>query len=764
MYLFKHFILPAAMIASASLIAMATDPADYVNPLMGTDSKISLSNGNTVPVVALPWGMNQWMPQTGKMGDGWSYTYASDKIRGFKQTHRPSPWINDFGQFAIMPVTRSLKIGEDNRASWFSHKSEESRPYYYKVYLSEYDVTTEITPTDRCAYFRFTFPEEDNSYVVIDGYDRGSWIKVIPEERRVIGYSTKNSGGVGHNFRNYFIVEFDTPFEQEFVWNNGNEIQPGKTELKGNHVGAAIRFNTTRGQHVGAKVATSFISPEQAELNLAEIGSRSFDQVKADARDRWNEVLGAIEVTGDDPDQLKTFYSCLYRTALFPHKMHEVDAHGNIIHYSPSTDQTEPGYLYTGTGFWDTFRALFPLVNLLWPDEAEKMQQGWLNFYNESGFYPEWSSPGHRGCMVGNNSASVIADGILKGLAGDDQDAIKKMYEGMVHGANNVHPRVQSSGRYGHEYYNTLGYVPYNVGINENVARTLEYAYDDWCIYQTAKLLGRPQEEIDLYRSRASNYANVFDKESGLMRGRNEDGTFQSPFSPFKWGDAFTEGNSWHYTWSVFHDIQGLIDLMGGKDRFVATLDTVFALPPIFDDSYYGGTIHEIREMEIANMGNYAHGNQPIQHMIYLYGYAGEPWKTQYWARQTMDRMYRATPDGYCGDEDNGQTSAWYVFSALGFYPVCPASDQYVLGAPLFKNARINLANGKKVNIVASNNSPERPYMKSMKLNGKEYTHNFINYDTLLKGADINVIMDSKPNTRRGTSAADAPYSMSNEK
>lgn len=755
------------MIASAamtSVSAVTTDPADLANPLMGTDSKISLSNGNTVPVVALPWGMNQWMPQTGKMGDGWSYTYASDKIRGFKQTHRPSPWINDFGQFAIMPVTRSLRIGEDNRASWFSHKSEEARPYYYKVYLSEYDVTTEITPTDRCAYFRFTFPEEDDSYVVIDGYDRGSWIKVIPEERRVVGYSTKNSGGVGRNFRNYFIVEFDTPFVQDFVWDNGNEIQPGKNELSGNHVGAALRFNTTRGQQIGARVATSFISPEQAELNLAEIGSKSFDQVKSEAKDRWNEVLGAVEVSDDDPDNLRTFYSCLYRTVLFPHKMHEIDAQGQPVHYSPSTDRTEPGYLYTGTGFWDTFRALFPLVNLLWPDEAEKMQQGWLNFYTESGFYPEWSSPGHRGCMVGNNSASVVADGILKDLAGNDRGAIEKMYEGMIHGANNVHPHVQSSGRMGHEYYNSLGYVPYNVGINENVARTLEYAYDDWCIYQTAKRLGRPQEEIDLYRSRAGNYANVFDAESGLMRGRNEDGTFQSPFNPFKWGDAFTEGNSWHYTWSVFHDIQGLIDLMGGKERFVATLDTVFALPPIFDDSYYGGVIHEIREMEIANMGNYAHGNQPIQHMIYLYGYAGEPWKTQYWARQTMDRMYKATPDGYCGDEDNGQTSAWYVFSALGFYPVCPASGQYVLGAPLFKNARINLANGKKVEISAPNNSAERPYMKSMKLNGRDYTHNFIDYDTLLKGARINVTMDSKPNTTRGTSPGDFPYSMSNEK
>jgi predicted alpha-1,2-mannosidase len=441
--------------------------------------------------------------------------------------------------------------------------------------------------------------------------------------------------------------------------------------------------------------------------------------------------------------------------------MHEVTAAGETVHYSPSTDKVEKGYLYSGTGFWDTFRALFPLVNLLYPDEATKMQSGWLNFYRESGFYPEWSSPGHRGCMVGNNSASVITDGILKGLS--EAGTEEALYEGMLYGANHVHPRVSSSGRAGYEYYNKLGYVPYNVGINENAARTLEYAYDDWCIYQAAKKLGRPQEEINLYRQRSKNYANLFDPETKLMRGKNEDGTFCNPFNPLKWGDAFTEGNSWHYTWSVFHDIQGLINLMGGKKEFVAKLDTVFTLPPIYDDSYYGGVIHEIREMEIANMGNYAHGNQPIQHMIYLYGYAGEPWKTQYWARQTMKRLYMATPDGYCGDEDNGQTSAWYVFSALGFYPVCPASGQYVLGAPLFDKATISLQNGKKIEIVSENNSDTNLYMKSMRLNGSNYTKNYLEYNTLIKGAKINCVMDSKPNTSRGIGASDVPYSLSNE-
>ncbi len=756
----KSIITACAGLMLAANASAVTSPVDYVNTLMGTDSKISLSNGNTVPSVALPWGMNQWIPQTGKMGDGWAYVYNSDKIRGFKQTHRPSPWINDFGQFSLMPVTGGIRIDEDRRASWFSHKAEDARPYYYSVYLADYDVTTEFTPTDRCAYFQFTFPEGKDNYVIVDGYDRGSWIKVIPEENTVVGYSTRNSGGVTKNFRNYFVIKFDKPFDSNWVWEE-NELQPGKTELRGNHTGAAIGFNTARKEKVGAKVATSFISLEQAYQNLKELDGKSFAQTRDEAKARWNEVLGAVNIEDDNIDDLRTFYSCLYRTVLFPHKLHEVTADGRTVHYSPDNGKIEDGYFYTGTGFWDTFRALFPLVNLLWPEEGAKIQDGWLSFYRESGFFPEWSSPGHRGCMVGNNSASVVADAMLKGIGTPGNE--EEYFAGMVHGANNVHPRVASSGRMGHEYYNSLGYVPYDVNINENAARTLEYAYDDWCIYQVAKKLGRPADEIALYKKRAGNYANLFDPETGLMRGKNKDGQFAPNFNPLKWGDAFTEGNSWHYSWSVFHDVQGLINLMGGNKKFTAQLDKVFELPPVFDDSYYGGTIHEIREMQIADMGNYAHGNQPIQHMIYLYNYAAEPWKAQYWSRQTIDKLYHPTPDGYCGDEDNGQTSAWYVFSALGFYPVCPASDQYVLGAPIFKKATVNLQNGKKVEITADKPSSENCYVKSMRVNGKNYNHNYLDYATLTKGAKINFNMSDTPNTSRGIRPEDAPYSLTNE-
>lgn len=754
-----------ALLAATSFFAARAQkeefsPVDYVNPLVGTQSSFELSTGNTYPAIARPWGMNFWTPQTGEMGNGWQYVYTDNKIRGFKQTHQPSPWINDFGQFSLMPVVGAPKFDQNERASWFSHKGEEAKAYYYKVYLAEHDVVVELSPTDRAALFRFTFPESKDSYVVVDAFDRGSHIEVDAANNRITGYTTRNSGGVPRDFKNYFVVEFDKPFEYVATFADG-ELKENATEQTENHTGAVIGFATRKGEQVHARVASSFISPEQAAVNLRELGDDSLEVLKEKGRKAWNEVLGRIEVSGGDLDQYRTFYSCLYRSTLFPHKLYEIADNGEVLHYSPHNGKVEKGYFYTGTGFWDTFRCLFPLLNMLYPSENLKMQEGLLNVYRESGFFPEWASPGHRGCMIGNNSASVLADAWMKGVRVEDPQTL---FEGLVHGANNVHPRVSSTGRRGHEYYNTLGYVPYDVDINENAARTLEYAYNDWCIYRMAKELNRPKEEIDLYASRAMNYRNVFDPETRLMRGRNKNGEFMKPFSPLKWGDAFTEGNSWHYTWSVFHDPQGLIDLMGGEEEFVEMLDSVFIVPPVFDDSYYGGTIHEIREMTVMNMGNYAHGNQPIQHMIYMYDYARQPWKAQQHLREVMDRFYSATPDGYCGDEDNGQTSAWYVFSALGFYPVCPATDQYIMGAPLFKKAVIHLENGKTFEISAPENSAENFYIDDMKLNGKRYTRNYITHGDLMRGGRMDLDMSAEPNTRRGIGDKDRPYSFSLDK
>ncbi len=760
MSIFKTCLSVLALVSAMNASALdKPSPVDYVNPLVGTQSKVSLSTGNTYPAIALPWGMNFWMPQTGKMGDGWAYVYTADKLRGFKQTHQPSPWINDYGQFAIMPITGKPVFNEDERASWFSHKAEVAKPYYYRVYLADHDVVTELTPTERAVMFRFTFPETNHSYVVVDALDRGSSVKIIPSENKIIGYTTRNSGGVPDNFKNYFVIKFDKPFTYKAAVADG-QIKQGTTEATVNHAGAIIGFKTKRGEQVHARIASSFISPEQAELNLQELGNLSFEQIKEQGRQTWNKTLSRIEVEDNNVDHLRTFYSCLYRSVLFPRSFYEKDANGKIVHYSPYNGKVLPGYMFTDTGFWDTFRCLFPLLNLVYPSMNVKMQEGLVNAYLESGFLPEWASPGHRGCMVGNNSASVVADAYLKGLRGYDAETL---WKAVTHGANAVHPMVSSTGRLGWEYYNKLGYVPYDVKINENVARTLEYAYDDWCIYQFGKSLGKSEKELAQYKKNAMNYKNVFDRETNLMRGRNQDGKFQTPFSPLKWGDAFTEGNSWHYSWSVFHDPQGLINLMGGKQTFVQMLDSVFNVPPLFDDSYYGGVIHEIREMQIMNMGNYAHGNQPIQHMIYMYNYAGQPWKAQYWIREVMDKLYTAQADGYCGDEDNGQTSAWYVFSAMGFYPVCPGANQYVIGTPYFDKMTLHLENGKTMTITAQNCSQENKYIQSLSINGMPSTKNFFTHDQLTQGGNIQYVMGSTPNKQRGINDSDAPYSFTKE-
>jgi len=736
---------------------------DYVNPLMGTDSKYTLSNGNTYPAIATPWGMNFWTPMTSPMGDGWTYKYNENKIRGIKQTHQPSPWINDYAAFSLMAVTGELKFEENDRASWFSHKAETVKPYHYKVYLADYDVVAEVTPTERAAQFKFTFPESDASYILLDGFLQGSMVRIIPEERKIVGYCRNNHGGVPSNFHNYFVAEFDTDFELIHTWGDNWKLQKNSVHSEGQHVGAIVGFKTKRGDVVHVKVASSFISPDQAELNLTrEIGLDSFAETKAKAKSAWEKELSRILIEDTNTDHIKTFYSCLYRVLLFPRKFYELNGKNEIIHYSPYNGEILPGYMFTDNGFWDTFRAVFPFFNLMYPELNGKIMKGLANTYKESGWLPEWASPGHRDCMIGSNSAINIADAFLKGSINDADDTAV-LLEAMLKNAKINEGRPHKSvGREGVDYYNKLGYVPYDVGINENTARTLEYAFADFNIAKMAEKLAKPDIAEKFYKQ-SLNYKNVFDPSTNLMRGKNEDGTFQEPFNPLKWGDAFTEGNSLHYTWSVFHDVQGLIDLMGGNEAFISQLDNVFEMPPDFDDSYYGKTIHEIREMQIVNMGNYAHGNQPIQHMIYLYNYAGAPYKAQKRIREVLTTLYSATPDGYCGDEDNGQTSAWYVFSSLGFYPVTPGVDQYVIGSPLFNKAILTLENGNKFSITAKNNSNKNYYIHSASLNGEDYGNGYVRYDDIQNGGDLIFNLADTPNKKWGSNQENIPYSLSRE-
>ena len=629
----KKFVVRSILLSLLSLHVQAQEISyvDYVNPLVGTLSDFELSSGNTYPVISRPWGMNSWTPQTGKMGDGWQYTYSAKKIRGFKQTHQPSPWINDYGQFSVMPmVGDSVIFDEDKRASWFSHKAEQAKPYSYSVYLADYDTEVEFAPSERAAAFSVKYGEQSTMqarWLLVDAFDGGSSLSQL-DAYTLVGISRKNSGGVPSNFANYFVVRFTHPI---------TELRTQTTQDKQglSHSMVAVRLNAEERAQT-FYVASSFVSEEQALINLKEVLGQSVKAVAEIGRAEWNKLLGRIAVKGEE-QKSRTFYSNLYRCLLFPRRFYELNQRGDTIHYSPYNGKVERGYMYTDTGVWDTFRALFPLINLVYPEEGAKMQEGMLSAYRESVFFPEWASPGHRDCMVGNNSASVVADAFLKGLGRVDTTELIK---GLLKSTENRHPQVKSTGRWGHEYYNKLGYIPCDVDINESAARTLEYAYDDWCIMQVLKRAKADSAQIQLFKKRSLNYRNLYDKSSGWMRGRTKQGDWEKPFSPYKWGGVFTEGNAIHYTWSVFHDVQGLIDLMGGEKAFINKLDTVFTMPPLFDNSYYGFTIHEIREMQIMNMGNYAHGNQPIQHMIYLYNYAGAPNKAQKRIREVMDRFY----------------------------------------------------------------------------------------------------------------------------
>ncbi len=764
-----------ALVAPAPILAQATSngamqpqdqpSVDLVNPLMGTDSDYTLSYGNTYPAVAVPWGMNFWTPVTGKTTSGWGYTYDANKINGIKQTHQPSPWMNDYAAFSLMATTGALKVKEDERASWYSHKAEDSRPYSYKVYLADYDVTAEVAPTNRAAQFRFTFPQSNDAHIILDGYAGGSMVSIDKAKRRITGYVRNNHGGVPDNFHNYFVAEFDHDFTVSQTWDGKGQVSATPTH-EGDHVGAVVSFKTRKGEQVGVKVASSFISLEQAERNLrGEIGGDGFDQTKTKAKAIWQREFDRVQVTDPNLDNRRIFYSALYRMLQFPRMFHEVDAKGQTVHYSPYDGKVHPGFLYTDNGFWDTWRAVFPFFALMYPERDSEIMQGLVNTYKESGWLPEWASPGHRDVMIGSNSANLIADAYLNGVRGFD---VETLYEAMVKNATTSQGRpvdkkgkvVGAVGREGVEYYNRLGYVPYDVGINENAARTLEYATADFSISRLATALGKT-EEAKLYATRAQNYRRLYDTQSGWMRGRNKNGSWSTPFSPYKWGDAFTEGNALHYSWSVMQDVQGLADLMGGREAFVKRLDSIFTTPPIFDDSYYGQTIHEIREMQIVDMGQYAHGNQPIQHMTYLYDWAGAPWKTQYHVRDVMKKLYSPAPDGYPGDEDNGQTSAWYVFSALGFYPVTPAVGQYAIGSPLFQTVKLTMPSGKTLTIEAANNGPGNVYIQSASFNGTPHDKPWLTRAALQQGGTLRFVMGPTPNTAWGAAKADAPFSMS---
>jgi predicted alpha-1,2-mannosidase len=748
-----HWLL-AATLSLAAVGTAAPALVELANPLQGTDSIVEFSGGNTYPAIALPFPMNVWAPYTQPSRDPFYYQYRQPRLRGLRQTHQPSPWIGEYAAFALMPVSGKLALKEDDRASEFRHEGEIAQPSYYRVRLDTWKTVAEVTPTERGARFRFTFESPNEAYVVLDAFPGGSSVEILPAERTILGTCRNNRGGVPNNFTNYFVLVFDQPFAAHGVW-SPEAVQSGAAQLAGGHVGAYVRFNLRAGGMVGCKVASSFIGPEQARRNLQrEIGDATFDTVRQQAEQRWNEALGRACVEGGTETERRTFYSALYRSVLFPHKFYELDAQERPVYFSPYDGQIHAGYLYTDSGFWDTFRAAHPLYNLLFPEVSAEILQGLLAAYEQSGWLPSWSSPGHRECMIGNHAFSLLADAWVKGVRGFDA---QKAVTAMSHDANSEGP-VRSIGRDGVKAYNSLGYVP-SPDVREATAKTLEYAYNDYCAATLARAVGREAEAKDFER-RSANWRNVFDPQTGFVRGRKADGKWCEPFHPDEWGGPFTEGCPWHWNWSVFHDTQGLIQALGGDAAFVAKIDELFAVPPTVRVGSYGGLIHEMTEMIALQMGQYAHGNQPIQHLIYLYDYAGQPWKTQARIREAMTKLYAPTPRGLCGDEDNGQTSAWYVFSALGFYPVTPGHPTYAVGSPLFARATLTLPGGKKFVVHAPGNAPERVYLQSARLNGKPFDRAFLTHEEVVGGGELRFKMSAAPNRGWAVGPQARPFSL----
>lgn len=734
----------------------AAGPTVYLaNPLQGTDSSFAFSHGNCYPAIALPFPMNTWAPYTQPLEDSFFYQYRQNKIRGIRQTHQPSPWIGDYGAFALMPVSGKLAVTEEERASTFRHQSETAQPSYYSVHLDTWKARAEVTPTERCARFRFTFEQPGESYVVLDAFTGGSSVEIIPSENKIVGVSHFNHGGVPSNFANYFVIIFDCPFTAHGVWSQDG-IKSGETRMEAKRAGAYLRFDTQANRVVGCRVASSFISPEQALRNLYhEIGEADFDTVRQLAEMRWNEALGRARVEGGSEDQQRTFYTALYRSIIFPHKFYELNKQNQPVYFSPYDGKVHDGYLYTDTGFWDTFRAAHPLYNLLYPEVSAEILQGLLNAYDQSGWLPSWASPGHRDCMIGNHAFSLLADGWVKGVRNFD---VNKAVTAMVHDSSAEGP-IPSVGRSGAKFYSALGYVP-SPTVHEAGAKTLEFAYDDYCAGLLAKAAGRDPEAAQ-FAAKSMNYRNLFDAKTGFMRGRKEDGSWCEPFDPTEWGGPFTEGCSWHWTWSVFQDIPGLINMMGGEAAFAAKLDEVFTSRNSFKVGSYGQPIHEMTEMAALDMGQYAHGNEPIHHMIYLYDYVGKPWKAQSRIRKVMAQLYQATPDGLCGDEDTGQMSAWYVFSALGFYPVCPGDTAYLIGSPIFDRATLTLTGGRSFIISARGNGPQHPYIRAAALDGKPFNQVYLRHEKMLSSGEIVFEMGSAPDEKWAVAPESRPPSAS---
>ena len=653
---------------------------DLVNVKMGTKSQMRYSNGNTLPLTQLPFGMASFCSQSQirKGEEGWFFDPDAPFIEGIRLTHQPSPWIRDYGPFLMTP--QNDIVADNAPMAWSGFRIDDAvmKPHYIGIKFLRSDCTFELTPTERGASIRLSFEDERKRYLSFLPVAGNYTYRFDKESNTLFATNDHHSQDDAKDFKIHLAVKFP-----EGSVDKSGIYTKGEGETLCIHIPLLNKVTEI-------KLATSYISEEMALLTLACECNKDFDALCKDAEENWNEKLGRIEVSRENKTRLKTFYTCLYRAFLYPHKAYELDSNGKAVHYTPFDGKTRDGVRYTDNGFWDTARTAYPLYALIAKDEYAEMLRGFVNDYLECGWLPRWVSIGEVGCMPSTLIDATIADAVVRKIG--DRELWENALKGMLHHANNE-SSDRRYGRNGALAYKKYGYVPKNLQ-KESVNLTLDAAYGDWCIATVAKELGY----LDIYNEymlRARNYKNIFDKETGFMRGRCENGSMSEDFDPTIWGGDYTEGSAWQNSFWVPHDIEGLCQLYGGKEQLILKLDELFATPPKYRVHGYNGEIHEMTEMAQVDFGQCAISNQPSFHIPYLYGYLGETKKCAETVKAMCD-LFTPTPDGFPGDEDNGSMGAWYVFSCLGIYPICPGKCEYVHIPPLFKKIKIN---GKKFSV-----------------------------------------------------------------
>lgn len=719
-------------LATMPVNAFGDDMLNLVNTLQGTDSTFSLSCGNTLPLVAMPWGMTNWSSQTS--GDGWWFQYNAKDIRGIRATRQPSPWMGDYGQFLLMPQTGPLVTGPKARQSPYSRQASTFSPDYLKLDLPRYNVQVELTASDRCAVMRMIFRKGNTGRLIIDPAET-SHVEVVGQTIR--GYTTATSGFNPPNFKAYFVILLDRNITRSGTFPGSNSHFDGPAK-HANSIGGYAEFNTAQNRTVTALIGTSYISYAQAEQNIKNETAGGFDGVHQRAHDAWEHNLNKIEVQGGTAEQRKTFYSCFYRAQLFPHRMYEINSAGKKIRYSPYDGKVHSGPMYTDNGFWDVYRTNYPFWSVMFPKQLGEILAGFVQAYRESGWFPQWPSPGNRVSMIGTHVDAVIADAVVKHIKGFN---IETAYQGIRKDAF-VPPPHNYVGRPKLQFYEKNGYVPYNT-TSYSVSTSLDFAYDDWCVAQVAKALGKTSD-YDILMKRSKNYKASWDPKVKFFRARNADGSWVKPFDQFAWGGGYVEGGPWQCSWAVQQDVDGLAKLLGGKKEMAHRLDRLLGLPPLFHLGSYGGLIHEMTEMARSRFGQYAQSNQPSHHILYLYSAIGQPWKTQYWTRHVCQELYNSGPRGFPGDEDNGEMSSWFLLSSMGFYPLCVGDPNYTLTSPLFDRVTLHLANEKTFTIESRDNGQYNVYVKSRTLNGKPFTAATIPHDTIMAGGTMQAQMSSR--------------------